>query len=580
MDTLGDDPITPFIQGYLAQHAQDIIAASKATNVPAPAIASAIAQEMMSVYPNADGTEDPTNKMLDQYVKSGYSSEDLQCNWDTDKADIVGDTLEKAPFNKLMDPLANDIGPANFNLGQAILSVSNYSTDRSIQADALHLGQYTHGDYHRLVSDLIDLESPATVNLVAYYLKEGTAFYESVYGPNWQHADAQSQSAALVLFYKRGQQHLLKGQSSPGSGYPPFLTHAELQASDGGPFVLRPDNWAKILSALGIAPSVCAPDAAAMPANPSDTGSSPQVSPGAPNNSSVGPRAVFQGLGRFFSEVIGASKDGQLPAQDVMSQSSPLGPESTDPRLPQSPGLSAPPSEPIEPMAPPVFRPGFPVPPAASGLPAGAQDPFPTPMIQSPLQNAPGATFHGPPQIAGLDPLHPMLGESDLMHPSAGGHDLLHPIGAPSGFAQPAMGGEPDLLHPPAAAPGFAHPPTEMGLLHPPMAGPSLLHPTPGVSELGHASMVGPAPMHSAPEPAVGLSETTVPGIPRTGVEEFGKPLGAGEAAGEGGGPSALQFGRPLITESAFENHPVQEEGIPEGDMGIGDFAARGGGEA
>jgi hypothetical protein len=530
---------------------------------------------MMNVYPGPDGSENLADKTLDQYILT-YSSEQIQCSWDTDKYDILKDTLPKEPDNKLMDPLANDIGPANFNLGQAIRCVQNYAADHSIEADSLHLGQYTKGDYHKLVADLIDLKSPTTVSLVAYYLKEGVAFYTAVYGPNWQSADSQSQAAALVLFFKRGEQHILKGQASPASGYPPFLSTSDLLKSDGGPFVLRPDNWAKIVSALGIATSNSDSDPAVTPATRSDAGAVPDESPGAQiNRSPSGLGNLFHGFRRWFTGSPSPSTNQQAPVQTDTEPASGIRSLSNDTDIPMPSGSTPQPWQPDDTVTPPILRPILAgQPPPLSGLSEpGVQNPF-TPITGTAFQNSPAREpdLFRPTQIIGPDLLHPILGESDT---------LYLPTGEPPSFVHPPTG-TPDFIHTPAAAPSIPKPPMATGipnLLHSAMAEPPLLGPLPGGSGLGHPSMVGPSMVESAPKPAEESTETAFPGIPRTGGEGFGEPPGMGAAASEGSGPSALQFGRPLITESAFESRPTQEQEIPEGEMGAGDFEARGGGE-
>ena len=183
--------MTPFVQSYMARHASEILTASRATGVPAEAIAAAIAEEMMeNIYGYAEFRTFP-NWVEDIYVTAGsaLSRGWLSKTWSRVRSLVEKDELPKKYVDKVKDPLADDIGPANFNLGNAIRLVNKSLGDA--RAEALDLRRYADGNYHALAKDLVDLNSPATVNLVAYYLQEGKAFLERTFGSSWTAASSQ-----------------------------------------------------------------------------------------------------------------------------------------------------------------------------------------------------------------------------------------------------------------------------------------------------------------------------------------------------------------------------------------------------
>jgi hypothetical protein len=99
VSTRSDLPITLFIQSYISKYAQDILIASKATGVPATAIAMAIANEMrLSVYGEGDS---PTlsNWVQDRKV-STYSSAYLRAAYNTERTLIDNDVPPRDPYIK------------------------------------------------------------------------------------------------------------------------------------------------------------------------------------------------------------------------------------------------------------------------------------------------------------------------------------------------------------------------------------------------------------------------------------------------------------------------------------------------
>ena len=83
-------------------------------------------------------------------------------------------------------------------------------------------------------------------------------FYTSKFGPNWRNADAKCQAAALVLYFKRGEENLERTlRSRPidlATGWPEFFTIEDQLKQDGGPFVLDPSNWEKLNRAAASGP--------------------------------------------------------------------------------------------------------------------------------------------------------------------------------------------------------------------------------------------------------------------------------------------------------------------------------------
>jgi hypothetical protein len=260
-DTLSTTGLNNFISAYLQEHAEDIESASRATGVQASAICAAIAEEMRNVYPNENGDKRSPDEYGDNRVL-GYSNASLPSLWNEYQARAVIDPTRKNLWergvNKEAYPFANDIGPANINFGVAIKKITQYQSDQNFRSDALGLRQYAPGDYHKLAEDIISLSSATTIKLAAYILRDGARFYTSKFGPNWLNADAKRQAAALVLYFKRGEENLEMTLRSrpidPATGWPEFFTVQDQLKQDGGPFVLDPSNWEKLNRAAAAGP--------------------------------------------------------------------------------------------------------------------------------------------------------------------------------------------------------------------------------------------------------------------------------------------------------------------------------------
>jgi hypothetical protein len=170
-NTMSVSPISPFIEDYLANHAGDINAFAGATGVPATAIAGAVAEEMRNVYleepsfsdgPGNYGTtvfENPTDAVLDALTTRSTSdriASDFQNRLAQIQQGIAG-----GPIDKITSPTANDIGPANINLGHAIQTLQNYLSNPAYANDPLLLKQYEN-NYQQFAKDLTNLNSTAT----------------------------------------------------------------------------------------------------------------------------------------------------------------------------------------------------------------------------------------------------------------------------------------------------------------------------------------------------------------------------------------------------------------------------------
>lgn len=261
--TLNPTPMIPFIQNYLARRSGDINDIARSLGIPATAIASAVAQEMSDVYydayiPNAIGAGGSVlvtvKSLKDQFLDNRALSNSHQQIADDFAAReaIIRSGLKPSVREKILNPTADDAGPGNVNLGQAILALKRYMADPANADDPLGLAKYA-GDYHLLAKDLIDLDSPTTFAIAGLITKQGYDNFAKIYGPAFTEASEADQAALLTKYYKQGLQRILgedgknhpnfvatpDGGVSPRSQTDGFDRLPDPATGDGGPFVLR-----------------------------------------------------------------------------------------------------------------------------------------------------------------------------------------------------------------------------------------------------------------------------------------------------------------------------------------------------
>lgn len=272
--TLKPTPMAPFIQDYLARHSGDINRIARSLGLPPTAIAGGVAEEMSTVYPEAympdsiGGGTWVAPKNTKDWIQDGYvlphSHQDIANDFAAREPAIRNG--DKPGFKeKLQNPTANDIGPGNVNLGQAILLLKRYLADPANAGDPLDLKKYA-GDYHRLAQDLVDLDSPATFAVAGLLARQGYDNLAKIYGPAFTNGNESDQTALLTSYYKRGVQSILIGPDENHPNHPNFVANPDgsvspkpgspagfdplpdLKKSDGGPFIFR--NFDEIKDAV------------------------------------------------------------------------------------------------------------------------------------------------------------------------------------------------------------------------------------------------------------------------------------------------------------------------------------------
>ncbi len=220
--TFGDGAFT-----YIGDHEQAINDYASSLGLSATAIAGAMAKERDAYARHPD-----RNLWFDQRAQGNLFSHDVIVN-QLSLVQGLGIADSSNLASKFLFSVLVDVGYGNFKFSTAIRLLEKYNTVWYPTSDPLDLKQLYNNDYRRLLTDLLNEDSPATAKFYGLMIKEADAFFAAnVNADYWNNLSPEMKDALRITYTNFGMEKMEeKRDEGGGAGVVGYPTRPDLAAS-------------------------------------------------------------------------------------------------------------------------------------------------------------------------------------------------------------------------------------------------------------------------------------------------------------------------------------------------------------